>query len=167
MLVALTGLPGTGKSMLADALGIALPATVVSVDPVEAALWRAGIHRSEPTGLAAYSVAAAVTESQLRLGHSVVVDAVNAAAPARQVWEMLARGYQVALRVIEVTCSDEALHRRRLAKRTRSAEEPAVTWSDVELLRAEYRSWQADGLLIDAADDFEINVRTAIRHASP
>lgn len=48
----MAGLPGAGKSAVADALGRALDATVLSVDPVEAAMWRAGVGRDQPTGRA-------------------------------------------------------------------------------------------------------------------
>jgi len=53
VLVAMSGLPGSGKSAVAEDLGRALPAAVLSVDPVEAAMWRAGVDRKQPTGLAA------------------------------------------------------------------------------------------------------------------
>lgn len=42
MLIAMVGLPGVGKSSVAEALGRKLNAPVVSVDPIEAAMWRAG-----------------------------------------------------------------------------------------------------------------------------
>ena len=45
-LVMLGGLPGAGKSALADDLRTALPAVVLSVDPVEDAMYRAGIDQS-------------------------------------------------------------------------------------------------------------------------
>ncbi|MFF1344342.1 AAA family ATPase [Streptomyces sp. NPDC058290] len=53
MLIAMAGLPAAGKSSVAQELGRALPAAVVSVDPIEAAMWRAGVERAQPTGLAA------------------------------------------------------------------------------------------------------------------
>ncbi|MFF1839063.1 AAA family ATPase [Streptomyces sp. NPDC058231] len=60
MLIVMAGLPGVGKSSVAEALGRRLAAPVVSVDPIEAAMWRAGVARDQPTGLAAYVVAEAV-----------------------------------------------------------------------------------------------------------
>jgi predicted kinase len=58
MLIVMAGLPGSGKSAVADAVGRALNLPVLSVDPIEAAMCRAGIDRTQPTGLAAYVVAA-------------------------------------------------------------------------------------------------------------
>lgn len=77
VLVVVAGLPGTGKSTLADTIGQHLPAPVFSVDPIEAAIWRSGVAPSFETGLAAYEVAATLAEHQLHLGMSAVVDAVS------------------------------------------------------------------------------------------
>jgi predicted kinase len=184
MLVVMTGLPGTGKTMLAEAIGMALPAAVVSVDPVELALWRAGLPRTTAVGIAAYAVAAAVAEQQLRLGHAVIADAVNAAPGARQVWQSLAKGYDCELHVLEVVCSDEDLHRERVELRNAEAEEtarreqarreqgrpsattvhaPVVTWAEVERARRSYRTWPLNRLVLDSAADFEQNIKTALR----
>ena len=54
VLIVLAGLPGAGKSTVADALGRARGWPVLSVDPVEAALLHSGIDSAQPTGLAAY-----------------------------------------------------------------------------------------------------------------
>lgn len=45
-LIVTSGLPGTGKSAVAERLSAALSAPVVSIDPIEAAMW-GGRH---PTG---------------------------------------------------------------------------------------------------------------------
>jgi predicted kinase len=68
MLVVMTGLPGTGKSAVAEAVAKALRAPVFSVDPLEAVLLRAGIDREQRSDTAAYDLAAALATSQLQLG---------------------------------------------------------------------------------------------------
>jgi shikimate kinase len=40
--IVLSGLPGSGKSTLAQGLSLALSMTIVSVDPIEAEMLRAG-----------------------------------------------------------------------------------------------------------------------------
>ncbi len=114
LLIGMCGLPASVKSALAEALGRALPGPVLSVDRIETALWRAGIEREQPTGLAAYAVAHTLAAENLRLGLTVVVDAVNDADEARAAWVDLARQQAVPLRFVEVTCPDVDLHRRRL-----------------------------------------------------
>jgi predicted kinase len=124
VLVVMAGLPGAGKSAVAQELARALGCAVLSVDPVEAAMWQAGVSRREPTGLAAYVVAEALAAEQLALGHDVVIDAVNGVEPARDQWRRLAERAGAALRFIEVRCSDEEEHRRRLEGRARDRRLP-------------------------------------------
>ena len=114
MLVAMAGLPGTGKTAIAELLGARLSKPVVSVDPIEAAILRAGIDADQPTGLAAYLVAEALAENVLRAGHGVIVDAVNAVDPAREQWVNLAARTGEKLKFVEVVCSDTDVHRARL-----------------------------------------------------
>lgn len=147
----MAGLPGAGKSAVADAVGRALGATVLSVDPVEAAMWRAGVGRDQPTGLAAYVVVEAMAAHQLSLGGTVVVDAVNAVEVARAQWRGLAASAGVPLRFVEVVCSDPALHRRRLEGRRRDLDgfaEP--TWEVVERVRAEFAPWADRPVRVDS-----------------
>lgn len=56
----LSGLPGTGKSELANSLAYHLQIPVFSVDPIESAIIRSGIARSYETGLASYFVVEAL-----------------------------------------------------------------------------------------------------------
>ncbi|MEU5690256.1 AAA family ATPase [Actinosynnema sp. NPDC020468] len=162
MLVALTGLPGAGKSAVADAVGRVLRAPVFSIDPLETALWQAGVDRAQPTGLAAYAVAHAAAHHTLSLGLDAVVDAVNAAEPAREAWRALAARHGVPLRVLHVVCSDESLHRARLESRRRDLPgftEP--TWADVTALRAEYAPWPG-ALVLDSVDGLDALLARAL-----
>ncbi|GAA2819352.1 AAA family ATPase [Streptomyces showdoensis] len=168
MLIAMAGLPGAGKSSIAEELGRKLGAPVVSVDPIEAAMWRAGVARSQPTGLAAYVVAEAVADGVLALGQTVIVDAVNAAEEARAQWRSLASRHAVPLVFIEVACSDPATHRRRLAGRTREIDgfdEP--TWEEVERRQEEFAPWADDRLVLDSVSDLPQNVATALAFLAP
>ena len=172
MLIAMAGLPGAGKSTVAGALARRLAAPVVSVDPVEAAMRRAGVEPGQPTGLAAYLVAEAVADGVLALGQSVVVDAVNAVEAARGQWRALAARHRVPVVFLEVVCSDAGVHRARLAARRRGIEGfPEPDWAAVERLRAEFEPWPRGGaegsgrperLVLDSLDEVEWNVSTAL-----
>ncbi|MFF2370186.1 AAA family ATPase [Agromyces sp. NPDC058110] len=141
-LVVMAGLPGAGKSTIAEIVGARLGATVVSVDPIESAILRAGIDADEPTGLAAYLVAEEIAEKELLSGRTVIVDAVNAGEAARLQWRDLAVRTEVRLRVVEVVCSDEELHRARLAKRERNLPHlEETTWRAVEQSLEGYAAW--------------------------
>lgn len=165
MLIALAGLPGSGKSAVAEDLSRALRCAVLSVDPAEAAMWRAGIRKSEPTGLAAYLVVEALAAEQITLGHDVIVDAVNAVEPARGQWRALASRLDVDVRFIEVQCSDPDVHQRRLAKRRRGIEgfyEPS--WADVQRRRDEFAAWTDDRLTLDSMDPRQDNLGAALKY---
>lgn len=150
MLIVMAGLPGSGKSTIAAAAARQLGCAVVSVDPVEAAMWIAGIDRTQPTGLAAYVVAETVAQEQLRLGHDVIVDAVNDVEPARQQWRDLAGRTGVDLLFVEVVASDADEHRRRLEARERDIKGfPEPTWESVEARRVGFAEWSEDRLRLD------------------
>ena len=160
----MAGLPGSGKSAVATGLGAALPAPVLSVDPVEAAMWRAGVDRAQPTGLAAYYVVEALAAEQLAAGGSVVVDAVNDVAEARRQWVDLAHRSSVPLRFVEVTCTDHALHRHRLESRRRRLEgfgEPS--WESVQSRRESWARWHHERLVLDSVQPLRDNVDRAVQ----
>ena len=150
-LIVLAGLPGSGKSTLAEALSRHFSLPLLSVDPIEAAMWRGGLSRDQ-TGIAAYGVAQALAEEQLRLGHSVIVDAVNPVEAPRAAWRGLAAKYRADLKIIECVCADQATHRRRIEARIRNIDGMAeVTWARVEERRAGYEAWTDPRLTLDTS----------------
>jgi predicted kinase len=156
MLVVISGLPGVGKSAVADALGQDLGVPVLSVDPIEAAIWRCGIPPSFETGVAAYEVAATLAEHQLHLGLTVISDSVSLLEVAREMWRRAAARADSDLRIIEVICTDEDVHRQRLAGRQRAIEGfPEPSWDDVQRRRAEWEPWTEHHLVIDTAQDLD------------
>lgn len=159
MLIALCGLPGAGKSVLADDLGRRTGWPVLSVDPVEHALHVAGIGRDQPTGLAAYVVVEELADRLLRLGQTVVVDAVNDVEEARGQWIGLARRHGGECRFVEVVCSDTHVHRRRLESRVRDLGDfPEPSWDSLAPRRARLSAWTGERVVIDALDDRDANV---------
>src|ERR1700742_1731651 len=114
MLIAMAGLPGAGKSTVAEVIGNRLGFAVLSVDPIESALLSAGLDSDQPTGRAAYLVAEAIADAALANGQSIIVDAVNAVDPAREQWVELAEKHGEKLKFIEVVRSDTEVHRERL-----------------------------------------------------
>jgi predicted kinase len=165
MLVMLSGLPGVGKSAIADALGQRLPAVVISVDPIEAAILRCGIPRSFETGVAAYEVGAVVAEHQLRHGLHVVADAANYLEVGRNVWRAAAERAGVATRAVEIVCGDEREHRQRVESRRRALEPyPELDWDAVLRRRAEVEPWPHDVLTLDSVRPIDDNVAEALAY---
>jgi predicted kinase len=150
VLILVSGLPGAGKSSLAEDLGRVMPAPVLFVDAVEAAMRRAGVGRDQPIGLAAYVVVEAVADGVLALRQTAIIEAVNDVEAAREQWRGLACRHGVRLRFIQVTCSDRDLHRQRLERRRRRIEgldEP--NWTSVEARREGFAEWTEDRLVLD------------------
>lgn len=163
VLVVVCGLPGAGKSSLADALGREIGASLLSVDPIEAAMWRCGIKPSLETGVAAYEVVAVLAEHQLRLGLNVIADAVSSIEVAREMWRLAADRAGAAMKILEVMCSDEALHRERLAGRERGIGGfPEPSWDDVLRRRDEWEPWEEERLVVDSAQDADGNLAEAV-----
>ncbi|MDT0278153.1 AAA family ATPase [Blastococcus goldschmidtiae] len=142
MLIVVSGLPGTGKTAVAAALAGRLAATHLSVDPVEDALLGAGILRSRATGVAAYEVVRVAAEQNLRLGATVVVDAVNDSEPARETWRAAVEGTGAELVSVLLVLDDAGEHRRRLEGRGRPLGHlPEPSWEDVLARAAAYVPW--------------------------
>jgi len=147
-LVVFGGLPGTGKTTVARAVAAQLRGTLLRIDEIEAAMWRSGISREQPTGLAAYVVAGAVAESCINAGTPVVVDAVNPVEDARRAWREVAQRTGAVLRVVEVVCSDHDEHRRRVEQRNADIDGHEVpTWQQV--LDRHYDPWSEKRLVLD------------------
>jgi len=163
MLVVVSGLPAVGKSELSDALGRRMGAAVLSVDPIEAAILRCGIPRSFETGVAAYEVAAVLAEHQLRLGLTVIADAVSSLEVARSMWRNAASRAGTTLCVVEVICSDEETHRERLSRRTRDIDGfPEPSWDEVLRRREEWEPWRDEHLVVDSIRPLEENITDAL-----
>jgi predicted kinase len=161
VLIVVSGLPGTGKSAIADALSRTRGLPVLSVDPIEAAIVQAGIEHGFETGLAAYLVAEVLADAYLAAAIHPIVDAVNAVDVAREQWRRLAQKHEVPLRVIECVIGDETVHAARLASRDRGLAIPEPSWADVEQRRAEWTPWPEPHLTLDATDDLDANIAKA------
>ncbi|MBC7591286.1 MAG: ATP-binding protein [Salinibacterium sp.] len=167
MLIAMAGLPGAGKSTIGQVLGSRLGLPVISVDPIESAILRAGIDADQPTGLAAYLVAEMHAETTLVAGRSVIVDAVNAVNPAREQWVSLAQRQNEQLRFIEVICSDPELHRERIENRERMLPHLQLTWNAVEQSLEDYAEWTGSSaavgrITLDSVGPLGVNIDRAM-----
>jgi len=163
-LIIISGLPGSGKSTLAEAIAKKLKLPIFSVDPIESSIIKSGIPRSFETGLAAYLIAEALAEEQLKINFSVIIDAVSAAEEAREMWRTLAKKFNAKLVIIECVLSHE-LHKSRIKSRVRNMHGiPEVTWDDVESCRRTYLPWDEERLVIDSANKLNKNLDMALEY---
>lgn len=162
--IIVSGLPGSGKSTVAEGLAECLRFPVFSVDPIESSILKSGLSRGFETGLAAYLVAETLAEEQLKRGLSIIVDAVCPVKEAREMWRNLANKHDARLIVIECILNKD-LHRKRLESRARNLHGIAeVTWQEVESRRNEYQKWEEERLILDTSTATELNVRLSLEY---
>ena len=165
MLIVLSGLPATGKTVLATVVARDLGAVLLSVDPVDSALAAAGVEETGLPGLAAYAVIGAIAEQNLALGKTVVVDAVNAVGEAKTFWIELARRQGARLLAVETILTDDALHLARLSGRDRDLAIAEPTWEAVVLRRVEWVAWPFAPLVVDSGEPLGANVSRVLQAA--
>lgn len=167
-LIVFSGLPGTGKSTLAEAVGRRLSTPVFARDWLEAALLRSELVPSDPhrpLGSAGYQLMTTLAERQLSLEQSAILDSVASTQTIRETWKHLSKKYHASWIVIECICSDETFHKMQLARRKRQI--PGwheLDWEEVEKVRKYYSPWQEERLVLDLTDPFEENLARAIAY---
>ena len=166
-IVVVAGLPGTGKSTIAEALGRAIGVPVFAKDWLDATL-RCSLGTAnghERIGFLGYELLTVLARRQMALGQSVILDSVVGPTAVRDQWRALAAEYGAAWLVIECVCSDETAHRERLASRRRGLPDGyEVTWQAFLKVKARYTPWSEEVLVLDAAAPQEANIDAAIRY---
>ncbi len=166
-LVVVGGLPGTGKSTLADGLAARLDVPVFNKDWIEASLRRDGVTRGHDSWRVAEHLLATLAGQQLGRGQSAILDTVARPAESRAAWRTLADDADARFRLIECVCSDAALHRGRVVGRDRSIPDwDELTWSDVEDVRARSTPWAEPRLVLDATRPAAENLDAALRYVT-
>lgn len=135
-----------GKTAVASGLAREIGAVHLRIDSIEQALRNSGVDVSGPEG---YEVAYAIAEDNLRLGRIVIADSVNPIAVTRAAWRGVGERAGRRYVEIEVVCSVQAEHRRRVESRTADiAGHELPTWPEV--CEREYEPWEAH-IVVDTA----------------
>lgn len=152
----LSGLPGVGKTSIAEIVAARTGSVHLSVDAVEDSMLACGLPRSWVVGVAAYEATRAMAELNLGLGHDVVVDAVDDSDEARQTWRAAAARTGADIEYVHLLISDAQEHRRRLHGRDRGlAQVGEPAWADVQRRRSDCAAWS------DAVAEIDTGERTA------
>lgn len=151
-LIALSGLPGTGKTTLAGALAERIGAVHLRIDTIEDALAASSL-AIRPAEDAGYVVAYALAEDNVRLGHTVIADSVNPLGLTRTAWTAVAERAGAALSHVEITCADTEVHRARVEARHAASPHDNPDWAAVQARG--YEPWTAPRIVIDNSGDLE------------
>lgn len=149
MLIVFSGLPGTGKTTIAQILARQCRAAYLRVDTIEQAIL-SSLQNQHEVGTLGYLVAYQMAKANLSLGGTVVADAVNPLTTIREAWRALAASANSHIVEVEVVCSDTSEHRRRVE--SRKADIPGhtlPTWDEVQ--QHAYEPWSSHRLVIDSA----------------
>ncbi|OAE11417.1 kinase [Pseudomonas simiae] len=149
MLIVFSGLPGTGKTTIARELARRTRAVYLRIDVIEQALRESAVLAGD-VGASGYSVANALALSNLRLGQTVIADGVNPVKESRDAWKAVAAATDVEWVNIQVVCSDQHEHQRRVE--SRAGDIPGLvppTWQSVSA--HEYEAWEEQPLTLDTA----------------
>ncbi|MDB5478228.1 MAG: adenylylsulfate kinase [Alphaproteobacteria bacterium] len=147
LLIVFGGLPGTGKTTLAQALSSLLKSVYLRIDTIEQTLLRA---QSIKEGHEGYLIAYALAEDNLRRGNRVIADSVNSIPVTRNSWRDIAQRTGSRLIEIEIVCSDSKEHRRRIESHKADIEGHKMpTWEEV--VNCGYHPWATRNFTVDTS----------------
>lgn len=176
-LIILSGLPGSGKTTLAQRLLTHYRLPILAIDDIASAF-------SVPSAIMDHrfweekvDVLLHLVDSQLSWGNSVLVDSVfmgqHPTHPAhpwndRQRAHQLAKKHQVRYRPIYLFVSDEKVWQARLADRaSQLPDERVATWAQVDKQRHAFEPWQpGQALFLDSLNNLEHNIADALSFIS-
>ena len=170
VLVLVTGLPGTGKSTIADAAACHLGACVLSHDWAMSGLRpfpaiQTALDGMDPPGHGpvGWSVLGALARQQLRRGDSAVLDGVARAAEVEEC-RRLAQSEKAGFLLIVTDCRDRQLHRSRIEARRRSI--PGwyeLDWPHVERSIATWEPIEGPDVALDASTPRHENLTAVVK----
>jgi len=155
--VIFSGLPGTGKSTLADRLASDLRWPLLRIDDVAGKVPPgADYHFWDEKILVLLTIA----EEQLKLGISVIADSVFMGTDRMHAQEIASK-HGAIFRPVYCFVSDEALWKERVIERFETTQEPDVaSWEQIQHQRQWFATWNRDsGLFIDTVDPLEQNYK--------
>lgn len=151
--VLIAGIPGAGKSTLAESLARHLRTPVFSLDWIMGSLALGRAVTDENAVAVVDLQLSAATARHVQLGIDVILDVAGHTREARDWWRQLTERLGGVFVGVECVCSDERLHRERVEGRSRGIPgwHATVPWWHVQNMRGLWEPWEEDHLVLDSA----------------
>ena len=161
-LILFSGLPGTGKTSLSQALAAHFHYPLFTKDRLQSRLRAQGL--AERSSVDGYLLILDLAEQQLALGVSAILDGVFPFEGFRFRAQQVASQHQATFFPIYCHCSDTVLWKLRLEKREQNVPDwTPVGWDEVQRIQPEFLSWEEKTtLFLDAVEDFHLNLSKVI-----
>ena len=161
-LIVMRGYPGTGKSTIARAISAALHAPLIDRDILRQKA--VDIFGNLPhVGRFSYELMFALTEEQLGLGLSVVVDTPLTYRTTYEQAKELAQTFHAPMLVVHCQCSPE-VQKRRLEGRVGKVSEFQITsWEEWMHWKPRFEDFDDEGCIIDTSNPLDDSLAKVMR----
>ena len=163
-IIIIGGVPGTGKTTLANELSRILNIPAFSKDELEAAIARKGLSSNKEMKGVGYEIMSTLAKRQLKNDSSAIFDFIASGKRTAELWPDLNR---IKYKFIECVCSNQETHKKRINSRVRNIEGwYELKWEDVLEIEKIYEPLRHDGLVIDSINDLAENTAKALKYVS-
>jgi predicted kinase len=152
VLIVFAGVPGSGKSAVAERVGAALDVAVFAIDWLLGALTPFGLrHRDDLLDIAG-ELLTTLAYRELSAGRSAILDTTTEDPATRARWASLAAAAGATFVPVVCVCGDPALHRERVERRVRGIPgwADAGDWTNASARLAAFPPWPG-ALSVDTA----------------
>ncbi len=163
-MIVIGGIPGTGKSTLANALSNDMNVPVFSKDELEAAVVRKDLCSNKDMHGVGYEIMATLAKRQFGNDNSAIFDFIASRNRVEELWPQL---LEIEYKYIECVCSNQDIHKERIDSRKRNITGwYDLAWEDILNIQSNYQPLMPERLILDSINNLNANVKMAKEYVS-